>query len=79
MIHPTFLVLCLTVLGANAANGTEAGKFFVEHPTLRNLGFEWSIRGDANRNATVSVQFRKVGDSAWREALPLLRIGGEPF
>jgi hypothetical protein len=77
MIHPTFLVLFLTALGADAANCTEAGRFFVEHPTLRNLGFEWSIRGDANRNATVSVQFRKVGDSAWREALPLLRIGGE--
>ena len=53
------------------------GRFHVEHPTLLNLGFEWSIEGDANRNATVEVRFRKVGTEAWRPALPLLRIGGE--
>ena len=49
----------------------------VEHPTLLNLGFEWAITGDANRNATVAVQFRAAGESAWRPALPLVRIGGE--
>ena len=66
-------LLCLAVAGADADNGTVAGKFVVEHPTLRNLGFEWSIRGDANRNATVAVQFRPVGTEQWRGALPLLR------
>ncbi|MBY0374275.1 MAG: hypothetical protein K2Q23_09795, partial [Bryobacteraceae bacterium] len=60
-----------------AQNATQAGRFHVEHPTLLNLGFEWAITGDANRNATVSVQFRKTGETAWRKALPLLRIGGE--
>ena len=54
-----------------------AGRFVVEHPTLLNLGFEWEIRGDANRNATVAVEFRAVGESGWRQALPLVRIGGE--
>src|SRR5688572_32090903 len=58
-------------------NSTEAGRFHVEHPTLLNLGFEWAITGDANRNATVAVQFRAVGESAWKPALPLVRIGGE--
>ena len=58
-------------------NATEAGRFHVEHPTLLNAGFEWAITGDANRNATVSVQFRAVGETAWRNALPLVRIGGE--
>src|SRR5437764_7063478 len=77
MTYPCLLSLVLAVMGGKVENKTQAGRLFVEHPTLRNLGFEWSIRGDANRNATVSVQFRKVGDSAWREALPLLRIGGE--
>lgn len=62
---------------AFAQNGTQAGQFIVEHPTLVNLGFEWPITGDANRNATVSVQFRVAGESAWREALPLVRMGGE--
>src|SRR5262245_17957825 len=77
MLHHALFCLCLTVAGAGSDNGTAAGKFTVEHPTLRNLGFEWSIRGDANRNATVAVSFRKSGESEWREALPLLRIGGE--
>ena len=53
------------------------GKFYVEHPTLLNLGFEWAIDGDANRNSTVEVRFRKEGTSEWRPALPLLRMGGE--
>jgi hypothetical protein len=70
--------VCLFVaaLAAQADNRTEAGRFVVEHPTLRNLGFEWQIRGDANRNATVAVSFRAVGTSDWRPALPLVRIGG---
>lgn len=72
------LLLCLLVapllLGQDRV---EAGRFHVEHPTLHNLGFEWSISGDANRNATVDVEFRKVGATAWRKGLPLVRIGGE--
>ncbi len=59
------------------AQTTEAGRFTVERPTLENLGFEWAITGDANRNASVSVAFRPVGETAWRKALPLVRIGGE--
>lgn len=58
-------------------NAITPGKLIVEHPTLNHLGFEWPITGDANRNAAVNVSFRKVGDVNWREALPLLRIGGE--
>ena len=46
-------------------------------PTLVNFGFEWAISGDTNRNATVAVKFRQVGESGWHEALPLMRIGGE--
>ena len=60
-----------------AQNSVRPGKFHVEHPTLHNLGFEWPIEGDQNRNATVEVRFRKAGTSQWRPALPLLRIGGE--
>ena len=60
-----------------AQTSTRPGKFLVEHPTLLNLGFEWAIDGDSNRNATVEVRFRKAGSPTWRPALPLLRIGGE--
>jgi hypothetical protein len=69
-----FLLATLPLVGQNA---TQAGRFVVEHPTLRNLGFEWAISGDANRNATVAVHYRAAGESAWRDALPLVRIGGE--
>ena len=71
------LSLALFAVAASAQNGTQAGRFTVEHPTLLNLGFEWAIAGDANRNATVEVRFRAVGETAWRAALPLVRIGGE--
>ena len=69
--------LLVFACGLAAQNATKPGRFHVEHPTLLNLGFEWAIEGDANRNATVEVRFRKVGAAAWRPALPLLRIGGE--
>lgn len=58
-------------------NATTPGRFVVEHPTLHNLGFEWWISGDENRNGSVNVTFRAVGETSWRSALPLLRIGGE--
>src|SRR5262245_30754415 len=77
MMSRSLLCLVLAAAGADPENGTEAGTLVVEHPTLLNLGFEWSIRGDANRNATVDVQFRAAGETAWRNALPLVRVGGE--
>ncbi len=77
MIYPGLLSPLLTATGAGAENSTQAGKFIVEHPTLLNLGFEWEMRGDANRNATVAVEFHPVGESDWRAALPLVRVGGE--
>jgi hypothetical protein len=72
-----FLASTLLLAALQVQNATEAGRFHVEHPTLLNAGFEWAITGDANRNATVSVQFRAAGETAWRNALPLVRIGGE--
>jgi hypothetical protein len=60
-----------------AQDPVQPGEFIVEPPTLTNLGFEWYIKGDDNRNATVSVEYRISGTQEWKEALPLLRIGGE--
>lgn len=77
MMYRSLLCFCLAAMGADTENSTRAEKFVVEHPTLLNLGFEWQIRGDANRNATVVVQYRAVGESGWQPALPLVRIGGE--
>ena len=53
------------------------GEFIVERPTLINLGFEWMIDGDSNRNASVEVSFRKQGESAWRSGMPLFRLQHE--
>jgi uncharacterized membrane protein YgcG len=77
MIRRSLLCLLLAAAAAWARNATQAGRFVVGHPTLLNLGFEWAIGGDANRNAAVAVRYRAVGESAWRAALPLVRIGGE--
>jgi hypothetical protein len=71
------LLLLLAAFSLLGQDAVEAGRFHVEHPTLLNLGFEWSIAGDANRNAKVAVKFRKVGATSWREGLPLVRMGGE--
>src|SRR6185503_20578430 len=62
---------------AVSANGVTAGEFVVDPPTLINLGFEWFISGDDNRNATVEVSYRRAGDGQWKPALPLLRLQGE--
>ena len=43
---------------ASAQDSVQPGKFIIEPPTLQNLGFEWYIDGDENRNATVRVEYR---------------------
>lgn len=58
-------------------NIAQPGEFIIDPPTLENLGFEWFIAGDANRNAVVDVAYRKQGAKDWKPALPLLRAGGE--
>ena len=68
--------------GAAAPAGTPPemtvpGELVIEPPTLINLGFEWFIQGDANRNAAVAVSYRRQGTGPWADALPLLRLNGE--
>ncbi|MEO8100558.1 MAG: hypothetical protein ABI811_22865, partial [Acidobacteriota bacterium] len=58
-------------------NAVSAIEFLIDPPTLINLGFEWFIQGDDNRNAAVTVSYRKKGETAWKDALPLLRLKGE--
>src|SRR4051812_29750184 len=78
MIALTFLFLLgLSGFAFAAENKVMPKEFIVDPPTLINLGFEWFIDGDDNRNATVEVQYRKKGQAAWKPALPLLRLHGE--
>src|SRR4030095_12891859 len=37
----------------------------------------WRIDGDVNHNAKGDVAYRKVGESAWKTGMPLLRLHGE--
>ena len=61
----------------SAQTATVAGEFIAEPPTLVSLGFEWKIAGDDNRNANVEASYRRRGESAWRPALPLMRLQRE--
>jgi hypothetical protein len=50
----------------------------VDPPTLETIGVALPITsGDTNYNASVLVSYRRVGDAAWRSALPLLRVRPE--
>ena len=77
--------LCLTALLSSGAVAPAAereikvkpGEFIVDHPTLINLGFEWLIQGDDNRNAKVEVSYRKQGEAQWKQGLPLIRLQDE--
>ena len=62
---------------AHAEDRITPGELVVDHPTLINLGFEWLVQGDDNRNAQVAVSYRQQGESQWKQALPLLRLQGE--
>ena len=80
LIGPPYLDRDTVVLaqGTEApGNAVAAGELLIEPPTLINLGFEWSIEGDDNRNAAVKVAYRRQGETAWSPALPLLRLQGE--
>jgi hypothetical protein len=70
---------CLLAVPASAkpTNKVSAGELVIDPPTLINLGFEWVIAGDDNRNASVDVSYRRKGDDAWRTAMPLLRLQHE--
>src|SRR5271154_3314446 len=71
-------VLFLLGDAASAAeNKIRLGEFIIDHPTLINLGFEWFIDGDDNRNAQVAVSYRKQGETEWKQGLRLLRLQGE--
>ena len=77
VVGASVLLASTLVFGAPTDLKVTPGEFIVDHPTLINLGFEWIIDGDANRNASVEVSYRKQGDADWRRGLPLLRLHGE--
>lgn len=60
-----------------SANESLPGEPQAEPATFHSLGVRWPVRGDANANASIGVQYIRRGDSGWREALPLFRTDPE--
>src|SRR4051794_28166302 len=77
------LAACLLAATAHAAlpatsgKMVKAGELVIDPPTLINLGFEWLVEGDDNRNAKVEIAYRRRGETAWKAGMPLLRLSGE--
>ncbi len=70
---------CFAGSAVAAENGDriKPGELVIDPPTLINLGFEWLVQGDDNRNARVDVSYHKQGETQWKQGLPLLRLHGE--
>ncbi len=73
----TALLFLIVPTVAWAADSTTTGELIVDPPTLMSLGFAWSIEGDDNRNAQVSITYRRKGEKDWLQGLDLLRLQNE--
>lgn len=58
---------------AGAAGASQPGEPVAEPSTFLSLGMRWPVRGDANADAAIGVRYRRRGDAAWQEGLPLFR------
>lgn len=76
-VHSPLSCLAATLMAATALPAQRAvrpDRLVIEPPTLHCVSVQYHLRGDENENATCAVQYRRPGDSAWREAQPLLRV-----
>jgi hypothetical protein len=64
-------------LGQTSGIVAQPGAVTMEPPTTGALGVEWRIEGDSNRNASAALAWRRSGETAWHDGLPLLRLQGE--
>src|SRR5918993_2529882 len=46
----------------------------LDRPTLHSLGAYWIIKGDKNANAAVRVDYRRRGESDWRQGPSMFRV-----
>lgn len=74
---PAALLLLIASVPALAENRTTTGELIIDPPTLMALGFAWEIQGDDNRNARVTIAYRKKGEARWSRGLDLLRLQNE--
>ncbi len=62
-----------------AGDAVQARRLIADPHTLENVGLRWYIEGDDNRNATVTVEYRKTGEARWRAGQPMLRAPSPGF
>jgi hypothetical protein len=76
-----FAVAVLLVLGSRVSpvvlsaqsNGATPGAIRT-YSTISSIGVEWDLAGDADHDATATVEYRAVGITQWRPALSLVRV-----
>jgi hypothetical protein len=75
-IQPSLLALLLGLpeLARAASLATTPLEVTTPYPTLIHLAVEWAIEGDMNNNGQVAVSYRNVGETSWREGMPLRRV-----
>jgi hypothetical protein len=44
------------------------------YSTIHSIGVEWDVTGDADHDASATIQYRRRGTTAWQQALPLVRV-----
>ena len=60
-----------------ADNVLHPGTAVLDRPTITVLGVKLPITGDDNFNASVTMQYKVSGATAWQSALPLFRVHPE--
>ncbi|MFC2076478.1 right-handed parallel beta-helix repeat-containing protein [candidate division KSB1 bacterium] len=74
--HSVFTAAFILLIAASvlAGNATVPGELSTPYPTIINLGILWKIQGDDDLDGRVDVRYRRVGESAWKNAMPLRRV-----
>jgi len=68
------LLATLIAWPAWGADATTPGEVTTPYPTLINLSVEWAIEGDDDLDGVVTVRYRPIETTGWRDALPLRRV-----
>jgi hypothetical protein len=63
--------------GLVATNASLPDEPRLEPATFHSIGVRWPVRGDANVNASIAVQYLRRGDTQWKTAFPLFRTEPE--
>lgn len=66
------LAAAAPVATAAVSNAVTPGPLRVD-VTFQSIGLYWPISDDANRNSSLTLEYRKVGESAWRAGAPAMK------